>query len=108
MKRKYFLCTGVVVEYEKLHQHPNAHIIGHFQYLTDEGHKVTALARWERSTPTNEVPPLLPEIDVYLIGDARRIRCRAPGCIRVERWEIGKAAFLVLMDRYRKVEEVIQ
>ncbi len=105
-EKKYFLCTGEVVTYENLFRHPSSHIIGHFQYVTDEGRRVTALARWEVSMPTTEVPPILPDIDVYLIGDARRIKCRAPGCIRVERWEIGKAAFMVLMDRYRKVEEV--
>jgi hypothetical protein len=102
--RKYFLCTGIAVEYKDLYKHPGAHIIGHIQYLTDEGHKVTALARWEKSTPTTEVPLLQPKIDVYFIGDARRIRCRFPGCIRMERWEIGKAAFLALMSRYQEVE----
>jgi hypothetical protein len=101
--RKFFLCTGIAVEYKDLYKHPGAHIIGHLQYLTDEGRKITALARWEKSVTTQEVPPLLPEIDVYLIGDARQIKCRFPGCIRRERWEIGKAAFLVLMSRYQEV-----
>jgi hypothetical protein len=98
---KYFLCTGLAVAYKELYKHPRAHIIGHLQYLTDDGIKVLCLARWEKSVPTTEVPPLLPEVDVYLIGDARRIKCRYPECIRKERWEIGKAAFLVLMSKYQ-------
>ena len=49
------------------------------------------------------VPPINPEIDVILVGDAREIKCRAGGCTRKERWEIGKAAFMQLMQRYGKV-----
>lgn len=103
--KKYFLCTGAVVEYKDLYKHTGAHIIGHLQYLHDEGRKVTALARWKTSIPTSEVPPILPDIDIYLIGDARRITCRHAGCQRVERWEIGKAAFEQLMSRYKESYE---
>lgn len=103
--KRYFLCTGQIVPLEKLHEHPNAHIIGHLIYLTDEGRKVTALALWEKPAPTDTVPPMMPEIVTHLIGDARNIRCRyvktdGQVCGRMERWEIGKAAFLALMGRY--------
>jgi hypothetical protein len=104
MNKKYFLCTGQCVEEKDIYKHPGAHVMGHLQYLSDEGRKVTALALWEKSTPTDEVPPVMPKIAVYLIGDARQIRCRFPGCIRRERWEIGKAAFMALMSRYQEAE----
>jgi hypothetical protein len=102
MQKKYYLCTGRVVQYDKLHEHPGAHVIGHIQTLSDGDRNVTALARWTMSTPTSDVPPISPEIDMYLIGDARLIRCRAEGCTRRERWEPGLATFLVLMDRYQQ------
>ena len=97
---RFFLCTGQCVIYEDLYKYPNSHIIGHLCSLKDEGRPVTALARWEASISTANVPPLRPEIDCMLIGDARNIKCRYPGCERKERWEIGKAAFLTLMSRY--------
>jgi hypothetical protein len=77
--------------------------------LSDEGRKVTALARWELSTSCERVPPLKPVIDCFIIGDARLIKCRHVGCERKQRWEIGKAAFLALMSRYgvSRMEEVI-
>lgn len=99
---RYFLCTGQCVKYEDLIKYPDSHIIGHLCTLNDEGKQLTALARWEVSTPTIRVPPLQPLIDCMFIGDARNIRCRFPGCEHKERWEIGKAAFLALMSRYGK------
>lgn len=100
-KRRFFLCTGQCVVNDDLYKYPNSHIIGELCYLTDEGRKVSALARYEVSVSTAAVPPIKPEIDVYLIGDARRIKCRFPKkCKRSERWEIGKKAFLQLVQRY--------
>ncbi len=101
-RTRYFLCSGQVVDYKDLIKFPQAHIIGHLAVLTDEGGKVTALARWSESKPTTEVPPIHPVIDVYLIGDARRIRCRCAGCDNTQRWELNKAAFEILVRRYRK------
>ena len=94
---KYFLCTGRVVKYQDLYKHVDAHIIGHLATLTDEGRKVTGLALWDQFVPTDVVPPVAPTVRAYLVGDARGIRCGL--CGRVERWEIGKAAFLALMGR---------
>lgn len=105
-ERKYFLCTGQVVGYKDLYKYPGSHIMGHLQHVVDEGASVTALVRWVKSTPADEVPPTLPEIDSDLVGDARRIKCLFPGCERRQRWEIGKAAFLQLMRRYQPEEEV--
>lgn len=99
---RYFLCTGECVKYEDLYLHPESHIIGELHYVVDEGRKVTALARYEVSVSAALVPPIDPVIDVEFVGDARNIKCRFPGCLRRERWEIGKAAFLVLMRRYGK------
>lgn len=99
---RYFLCNGYIVPYEKLHEHPNSHIIGHLCDVSDQGRSVTALARWDKSVSAATVPLLNPRIDCMIIGDVRSIRCRYPGCEHKERWEIGKAAFLALMSRYGK------
>lgn len=100
---RYFLCTGECVKYEYLYLYPESHIIGELRYVVDEGRKVTALARYEVSVSAMLVPPINPEIDIELVGDARKIKCRFPGCARKERWEIGKAGYLALKQRYRKV-----
>lgn len=102
VERKFFLCTGQCVEYKYLYLYPKSHIIGELRYLTDDDRRVTALAVYEASVSADEAPPLRPEIRVYLIGDARMIACRYPSCERLQRWEIGKAAFDQLMKRYRK------
>jgi hypothetical protein len=101
-KRLFFLCTGECVEYANLYLHPNSHILGELRYLTDDGRKVTALALYETTARADQVPPLRPDIRVYLIGDARMIKCRYADCENIQRWEIGKAAFEQLMKRYRK------
>ena len=98
---RYFLCTGECVRLEDLYKYPDSHIIGVLTYVTDEGRKVTGLARWEVSVTATRVPPISPLVDVVLIGDARDIRCRFDGCGNRQRWEIGKAAFMQLMERYR-------
>jgi|JI8StandDraft_1071087.scaffolds.fasta_scaffold139664_3 hypothetical protein len=103
-KRRFFLCTGECVEYADLHLHPKSHILGELRYLTDDGRKVTALALYETTVRADQVPPLKPDIRVYLIGDARMIKCRNAGCENAQRWEIGKAAFDQLMKRYQKEE----
>jgi hypothetical protein len=104
-ERKFFLCTGQVVKYSDLHKYPASHIIGELRYLTDEGKKVTSLALYDVPACANQVPPLKPEIRLYVIGDSRMIKCMYPisteaKCGRLERWEIGKAAFQQLMQRY--------
>jgi hypothetical protein len=99
---RFFLCTGECVPREDLCDYPKSHIIGHVQQLEFEGKEVTALARWDVSVPADTVAPLKPAIDCFIIGDARRIKCRHPGCENHQRWEIAKAAFMRLMYRYRK------
>jgi hypothetical protein len=99
MEKRYFLCNGRAVKYADLYKHPHAHIIGDLRFMADEGRKVTAMARWEESMPTDAVPPIDPEIDVFIIGDARSIKCRHTGCGRHPRWEIGKAAISALLER---------
>jgi len=105
-RRKYFLCTGEAVDADYLCKHPHSHIIGELRPIMDDERRVTALARWEVSISTCAVIPVKPDVDVYLIGDARGIKCRYPGCKNVERWEIGQAAFMQLMSRYGKVVQV--
>jgi hypothetical protein len=102
-RRKYFLCTGEAVDADYLCKHPHSHIIGHLQKVMDDERRVTALARWDVSIGTCADLPDKPAVDVYLIGDARGIKCRYPGCKNEERWEIGQGAFMSLMARYGKV-----
>jgi hypothetical protein len=102
--RRFFLCTGEAVTADRLALYPNSHIIGELRYVLDEGKRVTALARWESSFSTRLEPPIKPAVDVYLIGDARDIKCRYDGCHNKERWEIGQAAFIRLLSRYGKYD----
>ena len=101
-ERRYFLCTGECVPFRDLYKFPNSHIIGHLRYVVRDGHRLTALAVYEISANTKQVPPIDPEIRVELIGDARNIKCRYYGCRRKEYWEISKAAFMQLIQRYQK------
>jgi hypothetical protein len=97
--RRFFLCTGQCVEYKDLYKFPQSHILGELRYVTDEGRRVTALALYEIPVSATEVPPLKPSIIVHIVGDARMIRCRFADCTKSQRWELGRAAFLALMDR---------
>lgn len=99
-QRRFFLCTGQCVTYKDLYKYKDSHIIGELRYLTDEGRRVTALAMYEETVSAEQVPPSRPDIRVYLVGDARMIACKYPACDRLQRWEIGKAAFMQLMARY--------
>lgn len=101
--RRFLLCTGEAVLNNQLGEFPNSHILGELIYVSDEGRRVTALARWETSCSTHATPPIKPDVDVYLIGDARDIKCRYAGCHRKERWEIGQAAIMQLMSHYGKL-----
>ena len=51
-------------------------------------------------------PTALPEIDVFIVGDARKIKCRFLKCSNLERWEIGNAGYLVLKAIYEKAVTV--
>ncbi len=104
--RRFFLCTGHAVTACSLDLYPNSHILGELRYVFlregDEETRVTALALYETSLPACKPPATLPRIRLEIIGDARGIKCTLPGCANVQRWEIGKAAFLQLMSRFGK------
>lgn len=105
-ERKFFLCTGQCVPLGELVEYPLSHILGELTFVSDEGRRVTALALWEVPLPTRNYALL--ESGVYerrvrlkIVGDARDIECRYSGCQNLQRWEIGKAAFLQLTRRYQ-------
>jgi hypothetical protein len=103
--RRFFLCSGQAVTVEQLVRYPQSHILGELRYVNDEGRRVTALALYEQSVSTvHGAPSLSRPVRAEIIGDARKIQCTL--CEHVERWEIGKGAFLVLMSRYGKVVTV--
>lgn len=112
-ERRFFLCTGQCVRYSDLHKYPKSHIIGDLRYMTDEGRRITSLAVWEASTGADAVSPLRPEIMLYLIGDARKIRCRhlvgtVNRCRNEQRWELSRAGFLALMDRMGYQDKLLE
>jgi hypothetical protein len=98
--RKYFLCTGQAVTADQLSEHPDSHIIGELCYRLDDGQRVTALARWDVSIKTHDALPTNPEIDIYLIGDAKDIKCRDLACKNKAGWRIGKAAVQLIVRKY--------
>jgi hypothetical protein len=87
------------VAYKDLHKYADSHILGELRYLTDEKRKVTALGLYETPVSAGTVPPVKPVIIVHIIGDARLIKCRYADCTKSQRWELGRAGFLSLMDR---------
>jgi hypothetical protein len=95
-ERRFYLCSGVVVGYSKLHTHPSSHILGEIVNLTEDGKRVTALAVWDVSALTTEVPPLNPPVSTWAME--ARVKCRR--CHHQARWQIGDVAFSVLMERY--------
>jgi hypothetical protein len=90
--------------FDQLKKYSGSHIIGELRYVTDEGRKVTARAVYEKSVLIEDPPVVLPPIQVEIIGDARRIKCIC--CHHRERWEIGKAAFLTLTQKYKDVTKI--
>lgn len=107
-ERLYFLCTGECVSYDELHEHANSHILGHLRYVKDEGREITTLALYLTPVSAAQVPPINPVIVADIIGDARNIKCRYADCTRSQRWEIGKAGFLALMDRMGLQEKALE
>lgn len=100
MPRKYLLCTGKFVTYEKLHEHRGAHVMGHIGYAVSYGVNVTVFKRWKRSAPADEVLPLEPEFEI-VIGDVRGMFCHHPGCARKQDWYTARAAAVALfVERY--------
>src|SRR5574343_1994843 len=95
---QFFSCDGSFATYDKLHEHPYVHILGHLARMAEDGHKFTGLALWDESQPTDRVPPVSPVVRVFLVGEATKIRCTCCGR-NTEQWEIGKAAFVKLMTQ---------
>ena len=104
------LCTGKVVKYSELHKFAGSHIhiLGDLRYMTDEGRRVTALALYLTPVSTTIVPPVTPIIVAYIIGDARLIKCRYADCTQSQRWELGRAGFLSLMDRMGLQDQLLK
>jgi|SRR5919109_2232266 hypothetical protein len=100
LHHRYFLCTGQAVTADHLSEHPASHIIGELCFRLYDGKQVTALARWDVSIKTQDPLPADPEIDVYLIGDAKDIKCRASNCKNKTGWRIGKAAIQQILRKY--------
>ena len=99
--RKFFLCTGECVPGDQLARYPASHIIGELRYVLDDGAQVTALAVYEVSLVSNNVPQINQHVRVEIIGDARSIRCTC--CHRqFKRWEIGKVAVRQLLQRQQR------
>jgi hypothetical protein len=107
-ERRFFLCTGQCVAYKDLYKYPKSHILGELRYVTDENRRVTSLALYETPVSAAQVPPVTPKIIVHIIGDARLIKCRHAGCTRSQRWELGRASFLALMDRMGYQDQLLK
>lgn len=98
-EKRYFLCSGQSIRNKDLHLYPESHILGELRRFRDGESWVTALALYETVVPANRVPPVNAVIKAYIIGDAKLIRCGYADCKSSQRWEIGKAGILALMDR---------
>jgi len=111
-ERRFFLCTGHCVTlatlYEDQKKYAGSHILGELRHITDEGRKVTALALYETPVRADSIPPAKPVIIVHIIGDARLIKCRYADCNKSQRWEIGRAGFLSLMDRMGYQDKLLE
>lgn len=104
MDRRFYLCTGQCVLYKDLYKYPESHILGELIYVTDNSRKVTALALYEVSTCADEVPPLLPDVIMQIVGDGMGIKCRhnlgtPRRCKNERRWELSRSGFLAMLDR---------
>ena len=86
---------------DQLPHYPESHIIGELRYVLEEGKRVSALALYEASLPTNSNPPDEPEIRAEIIGDARGIKCTQSDCYRAKRWVLGRQSFMQLQQRYK-------
>lgn len=106
--KRYYLCTGKAVLYKDLYLHANDHIIGETRRILDEGDTVIALALYETPVSAGQVPPIDPEIMLYQIGDARRIKCRYKDCTHRVRWEIGEKAKNALIRRHIETDEYLE
>lgn len=98
-RRQFFLCTGELVNAEKIHQFPSAHIVGELRLTVDRelGRTVSELAVFRQSLPTTEVPLNRPSVAVY-VSHARKVCCSL--CERGPKWAINHSTFLALMSHF--------
>jgi hypothetical protein len=97
--KKYFLCTGELVNAEKIHKFPSAHIVGELRLTTDResGRTVSELAVFRQSLPTTDVPLIRPAVAAY-VSHSRKVCCSL--CDRGPRWVINQSAFMALMRHF--------
>lgn len=95
--RRFYLCTGKVVDENKIYEHPSAHILGHLLKQSDEGTNVMALAVYVEPMPTTQVPLLSPKVRVYVLK-ASLIVCDL--CDRRPRWEMDANAQEVIFREF--------
>ena len=106
-QRKFFLCTGELVNEDKLFKFPHAHIIGMLNIRHDHelDRKVSELAILRTSLPTNAVPLVRPPISAY-VPSARKVPCSL--CERGPEWEINQSALDALLSHYGIVREEVK
>jgi len=97
--RKYYLCTGELVNEEKIHQFEKAHIVGELCLRRDRETEKTVgvLAVYRESLPTDKVPLIRPPVSNYTFHSPNVFCSR---CERAPRWEINHSAFMALMAHY--------
>lgn len=97
--RKFFLCSGELVDESKLHQFTQAHIVGELRlrYDRETEKTVSMLAVYRVSLPTDHVPFIRPPVSNHTFHSPN-VFCSL--CERAPRWEINHSAFMALMERY--------
>ncbi len=98
-QRKFYLCTGELVNEDKLYKFPNAHIVGQLVLTTDHetDRTVSELAVYRQSLPTNAVPLVRPPIAAW-VSHARHVCCSL--CERGPCWVINQSSFMALMSHF--------
>jgi hypothetical protein len=105
-ERRFLLCTGQTLTFDDLQKGEHfGHILGEFRYLTEGDARVTVLAVFDHALHLgrlNENHTLADraQIHVWLVGDARGLRCNYPGCQRAQRWEMSKSALKALFRKH--------
>ena len=97
--RRFFLCSGELVNEDKLYKFPLAHILGELRLRMDRktNRTVGMLAVYRESMPTVDVPMIKPRISNFTFHSPN-VLCSL--CDQAPRWEINHSAFMVLMAHY--------
>lgn len=108
-ERKFLLCTGSIVPYSGLYEHPEDHIVGELAYVKDENHiqGVIALALYEIPVSAAHVPPVNPKI-LLNVFEGNKIRCRYRECFRMVIWLSGRPLLLALMNRLGYLDKFLE